>query len=570
MEETPQCSHTPYGGQMTLVLPGKTKVCIHLKDSTKIRKKKRWSQVMYMHYLLDHCSKVNTNMSKEGRTIPEENKKYTYKLENTFIMALDGDVEFQPEAVPHLLQRMRKYPDVGAACGRIHPAGKGPIVWYQKFEYAVSHWLQKATEHVIGCVLCSPGCFSLFRGSDLKEILEDYSNQPTEALDVLQYDQGEDRWLCTLLLKAGKRIEYCAESDAKTFVPETFEEFFKQRRRWIPSTLANIFYLIMNMETVCKKNNKITRLYIIYQVLYCISSLLTPGTIIMMMYGALVLVLGHNGEGITGFILLFVILLPVTVFVCISLFKKDIQMMCAQIVSFILFVLMVLVIAGVIRSAVEETLCSTSIIFVCFIAGIFVIATILHPKECHCVKHSLLYFLAIPCTSIVLFLYSIANMDDVNWGTREREKPSNSSEGGKKEKETTKLCTVQLPHEEKIFWEETLRGCLKPTSDNEDTEMVTKLHVLRNHSLILVLILNTLAVILMFSLEYTSSISNTLSVQIPCKSNYIIIKPISFMFSIVFGILLCIQFIMMLFHRWTTMLHVLSTTDIFTMKKDTN
>lgn len=56
------------------------------------------------------------------------------------------------------------------------------------------------------------------------------------------------------------------------------------------------------------------------------------------------------------------------------------QMMSAQIVSFILFVLMVLVIAGVIRSAVEETLCSTSIIFVCFIAGIFVIATILHPK----------------------------------------------------------------------------------------------------------------------------------------------------------------------------------------------
>lgn len=74
-----------------------------------------------MHYLLDHCSKVNTNMTQEGRTISEENKKYTYKLENTFIMALDGDVEFKPEAVPHLLQRMRKYPDVGAACGRIHP-----------------------------------------------------------------------------------------------------------------------------------------------------------------------------------------------------------------------------------------------------------------------------------------------------------------------------------------------------------------------------------------------------------------------------------------------------------------
>lgn len=43
------------------------------------------------------------------------------------------------------------------------------MVWYQKFEYAIGHWLQKATEHMIGCVLCSPGCFSLFRGKALMD-----------------------------------------------------------------------------------------------------------------------------------------------------------------------------------------------------------------------------------------------------------------------------------------------------------------------------------------------------------------------------------------------------------------
>ena len=26
--------------------------------------------------------------------------------------------------------------------------------WYQMFEYAIGHWLQKATEHMMGCVLC--------------------------------------------------------------------------------------------------------------------------------------------------------------------------------------------------------------------------------------------------------------------------------------------------------------------------------------------------------------------------------------------------------------------------------
>jgi len=66
------------------------------------------------------------------------------------------------------------------------------MVWYQKFEYAISHWLQKATEHVLGCVLCSPGCFSLFRGSALlhNNVLEMYTKVASEAKHYVQYDQG--------------------------------------------------------------------------------------------------------------------------------------------------------------------------------------------------------------------------------------------------------------------------------------------------------------------------------------------------------------------------------------------
>ena len=36
---------TPYGGRMMWTLPGRTKMFLHLKDRTKIRIKKRWSQV---------------------------------------------------------------------------------------------------------------------------------------------------------------------------------------------------------------------------------------------------------------------------------------------------------------------------------------------------------------------------------------------------------------------------------------------------------------------------------------------------------------------------------------------
>lgn len=60
------------------------------------------------------------------------------RAENTFLLALDGDVDFQPEAVIRLVDMMKKNKGVGAACGRIHPTGTGYMPAYQVFEYAVS------------------------------------------------------------------------------------------------------------------------------------------------------------------------------------------------------------------------------------------------------------------------------------------------------------------------------------------------------------------------------------------------------------------------------------------------
>ena len=71
---------------------------------------------------------------------------------------------------------------------RILPTGSGFMVWYQMFEYAIGHWLQKSTEHVMGCVLCSPGCFSLFRGQALMDtnVMRKYNKDSEKPLDFVQ------------------------------------------------------------------------------------------------------------------------------------------------------------------------------------------------------------------------------------------------------------------------------------------------------------------------------------------------------------------------------------------------
>lgn len=77
-------------------------------------------------------------------------------------------------------------------------------MWYQKFEYAVGHWLQKTAEHVFGSVLCSPGCFSLFRASALMDdnVLKRYTTTATRAAEYVQYDQGQDFSITLSLMSA--------------------------------------------------------------------------------------------------------------------------------------------------------------------------------------------------------------------------------------------------------------------------------------------------------------------------------------------------------------------------------
>ena len=58
----------------------------------------------------------------------------------------------------------------------------------------------QAAEHVLGSVLCAPGCFSVYRCGALADVLPKYAKRVESAFDFLTKDMGEDRWLCTLLV----------------------------------------------------------------------------------------------------------------------------------------------------------------------------------------------------------------------------------------------------------------------------------------------------------------------------------------------------------------------------------
>ncbi|EEB10859.1 chitin synthase, putative [Pediculus humanus corporis] len=398
---------TPYGGRLVWTLPGKTKMYAHLKDKSKIRHRKRWSQVMYMYYLLGH----------RLMELPISVDRKEVMADNTYLLTLDGDIDFQPQAVQLLVDLMKKNRNLGAACGRIHPVGSGPMVWYQMFEYAIGHWLQKATEHMIGCVLCSPGCFSLFRGKALMDdnVMRKYTTKSEEARHYVQYDQGEDRWLCTLLLQRGYRVEYSAASDAYTHCPESFNEFYTQRRRWVPSTMANIMDLLMDYKRTIKINDNISLPYIFYQMMLMGGTILGPGTIFLMLVGAFVAAFKIDNWTSFYYNIIPILLFMVVCFLC----KGPIQLIVAQILSTGYALVMMAVIVGTALQLGEDGIGSPSAIFLIALSGSFFIAACLHPQEFWCIVPGLLYLLAIPSMYLLLILYSIVNLNVVTWGTRE-------------------------------------------------------------------------------------------------------------------------------------------------------
>lgn len=399
---------TPYGGRLVWTLPGKTKMICHLKDKAKIRAKKRWSQVMYMYYLLGFKIMDNDEFTQERVKI---------RSKNTYLLALDGDIDFQPEAVHLLVQYMKKKDNIGACCGRIHPVGSGAMSWYQVFEYAVGHWMQKATEHVIGCVLCSPGCFSLFRASALMDhnVMARYTTRSNEARHYVQYDQGEDRWLCTLLLQRGYRVEYSAASDAYTHCPEGFNEFYNQRRRWMPSTTANILDLLQDAKHIKEVNDDISTPYIWYQIILMISTAIGPGTIYLMLVGAFV-----TAFKLSQWAAFWYNIVPIFIFVmtCIMC-KSDTQLTVAGAISAFYGLVMMAVLIGVVMQIHEDGILAPSSLFFFLMMGEYVVAALVHPKEFYCLKYGVIYLVTVPSMYMLLVIYSVFNMNNVSWGTRE-------------------------------------------------------------------------------------------------------------------------------------------------------
>ena len=206
-----------------------------------------------------------------------------------------------------------------------------------------------------------------------------------------------------------------AAADALTFAPETFREFYNQRRRWAPSTMANIIDLLSSFKSTVNKNDNISYLYMFYQFVLFFTSILSPGTTLLMIGGSYNAVLGtdqlQSNLLALGPIVLFILICFTT--------KPDTHVLVAMLLSAVYAIIMTIVIVGTVVNAIDESLTSPNIVFMVTLVGFFVLAGLFHPQELTTLVSGIIYFLVFPSAYLLLPLYALCNLNVVSWGTRE-------------------------------------------------------------------------------------------------------------------------------------------------------
>lgn len=127
-----------------------------------------------------------------------------------------------------------------------------------------------------------------------------------------------------------------------------------------------------------------------------------------------------------------------------------------------------------------------------------------------------------------------------------------------------------LPQKEELFWQTLIEKYLKPLDKDKAKEkrIQDDLVALRNKCCLFFFLLNTFLVTLVYALTQASAYAGSLTISVGCSRSSFAIEPISITFTVVFGILLVVQFLGLIWHRISTLIHVAASTSFYNQQSE--
>jgi chitin synthase len=209
-------------------------------------------------------------------------------------------------------------------------------------EYKFAHVFDKALESVCGYITVLPGAFSSYswKAIDGVPLWESYFKSFSKPEEMNAFNSNiylaEDRVLC-LALVAKKDEEYTLRyvrtSISETDVPETFQTFLAQRRRWINGSWFALIDSINSFKKINDtKHHTCRKLTFYLQLIYyiftvCISWLMVGLLFIVMAIIIRMAIPDETGDfdASTWVINLYVALLLFTLIISLSVPPREIE-----------------------------------------------------------------------------------------------------------------------------------------------------------------------------------------------------------------------------------------------------
>jgi hyaluronan synthase len=126
---------------------------------------------------------------------------------------------------------MLQDPQVGAVAGnvKVYNRARSLMARMLAVRFVLAFDFLRASQSMYGCVTCTPGALSAYRGKILKPILEQWRQQTFMGLPA---NIGEDRALTNFVLRQGYFTVYQRGALVHTMVPETYQGLVRMYLRW--------------------------------------------------------------------------------------------------------------------------------------------------------------------------------------------------------------------------------------------------------------------------------------------------------------------------------------------------
>ncbi|MFB9237926.1 bifunctional polysaccharide deacetylase/glycosyltransferase family 2 protein [Plantactinospora siamensis] len=150
--------------------------------------------------------------------------------QHDLLVMVDADTVVEPDAIHRLVQPFAD-PEVGAVAGNVKVGNRRRLIGrWQHIEYVIGFNLDRRLYDTLNCMPTIPGALGAFRRQAVRE-----------AGGLSRATLAEDTDLTMAVHRAGWRVVYEESAVARTEVPDTVRQLWRQRYRWSYGTMQAIW-----------------------------------------------------------------------------------------------------------------------------------------------------------------------------------------------------------------------------------------------------------------------------------------------------------------------------------------